>query len=205
MWTGVILIRYFRLLERVVKRGTSEEVVCIIFCKGWDLPLIRSVSPPTLHGLRATLRTWAKKRGVPDLVAEAVLAHESSDSYKGAYQRWNMLELRAQLMQAYGDHATGELVEGWEWIEPAAQAKLDAERRRTEKAERRAEEAERRAVQAERRAVREEQRGDRLEVELAEVRREVGKTNELVQRLVEQVAAGGFGLKSGESVAVKSP
>ena len=162
-------------------------------------------SPPTLHGLRATLRTWAKKRGVPDLVAEAVLAHESSDSYKGAYQRWNMLELRAQLMQAYGDHATGELVEGWEWIEPAAQAKLDAERRRTEKAERRAEEAERRAVQAERRAVREEQRGDRLEVELAEVRREVGKTNELVQRLVEQVAAGGFGLKSGESVAVKSP
>ena len=108
-------------------------------------------------------------------------------------------------MQAYGDHATGELVEGWEWIEPAAQAKLDAERRRTEKAERRAEEAERRAVEAERRAVREEQRGDRLEVELAEVRREVGKNNELVQRLVEQVAAGGFGLKSGESVAVKSP
>ena len=146
---------------------------------------------PTLHGCRSMFRTWAKKRRVPDDVAEAALSHDTGSQLVITYMRWDLLAPRAILMQKYADFATGYATESatgkgsaeWMWVEPEVQAQIDAERRR-------ADETERRAVQAERRAVHAERRADRLEAELAEMRREVGKTNELVQTLVERTVAG---------------
>ena len=146
---------------------------------------------PTLHGCRSVLRTWGKKRGVPDDVAEAALSHDTGSQLVITYMRWDLLAPRAIFMQKYADFATGYATESatgkgsaeWMWVEPEVQAQIDAERRR-------ADETERRAVHAERRAVHAERRADRLEAELAEMRREVGKTNELVQTLVERTVAG---------------
>ena len=117
---------------------------------------------PTLHGCRSTQRTWARKREVPRDVAEAALSHNVGEQTEITYMRWDLLEPRARLNQAYADYATGKLTSGWVWIDPKVQAQIDAERLR-------ADEAERRAVEAERRSEAAERRMERLEGQLAEM------------------------------------
>ena len=91
---------------------------------------------PTLHGFRSTLSTWAEKHDVPRKYSEAALSHEPDISMGSTYMRWDHLESRARLMQAYADYAMGRLAPGWVWIEPEVEAKIEAERRRADEAER---------------------------------------------------------------------
>ena len=62
---------------------------------------------PTLHGCRSTFRVWTEKRKVPRVVSEAALSHDTGDEVESAYMRWELLEPRARLLQAYADYATG--------------------------------------------------------------------------------------------------
>jgi integrase len=57
----------------------------------------------TVHGFRATFRTWAAERSTaPREVAEAALAHVVGDDTERAYQRGDMFEKRRKLMVEWG-------------------------------------------------------------------------------------------------------
>jgi integrase len=57
----------------------------------------------TVHGLRATFRTWAAERTTfPREVAEAALAHVVGDDTERAYQRGDLFEKRRKLMAEWG-------------------------------------------------------------------------------------------------------
>jgi integrase len=76
------------------------------------LDLMRNLRPgTTLHGLRSTFRTWAAEasdgRQRQD-VAEAALAHVIEDKTAAAYQRGDLLALRAGLMARWAQYLTGE-------------------------------------------------------------------------------------------------
>lgn len=57
----------------------------------------------TVHGFRATFRTWASKRGYADKVAEMALAHTVGTKVTRAYDRDDTIEARTVLMQAWAD------------------------------------------------------------------------------------------------------
>jgi integrase len=57
----------------------------------------------TVHGFRATFRTWAAERTMfPREVAEAALAHVVGDDTERAYQRGDLFEKRYKLMDEWG-------------------------------------------------------------------------------------------------------
>ena len=60
----------------------------------------------TPHGFRSSARSWMAEAGVPAEVAEACLAHVPKSRVVQAYQRSDLLERRAEVMQAWGDHVT---------------------------------------------------------------------------------------------------
>jgi len=58
----------------------------------------------TVHGFRATFRTWAAERTIfPREVAEAALAHVVGDDTERAYQRGDLFEKRQKLMSAWAE------------------------------------------------------------------------------------------------------
>ena len=58
----------------------------------------------TVHGFRSTFRDWAAEQtDFPREVAEAALAHQLKDKTEAAYQRSDLIEKRAKLMQAWDD------------------------------------------------------------------------------------------------------
>lgn len=60
----------------------------------------------TVHGFRSTFRDWvAEQTNYQRELAEAALAHVLGDKTEAAYQRGDMLEKRAELMQAWADFA----------------------------------------------------------------------------------------------------
>lgn len=63
----------------------------------------------TVHGFRATFRTWAAERmpSIPEAVAEAALAHTIPDQVIRAYNRAKFLEMRRTLLDAWGRYAGG--------------------------------------------------------------------------------------------------
>lgn len=63
----------------------------------------------TVHGLRASFRTWAAEQvpTMPEAVAEAALAHVVPDQVVRAYQRAKFIEMRRKLLDAWGDFCTG--------------------------------------------------------------------------------------------------
>ena len=73
-----------------------------------DMTLSRMVKPlgVTVHGFRASFRTWAAERmpGLPDAVVEAALAHVVPDQVVRAYQRAKFVEMRRQLLEAWSDY-----------------------------------------------------------------------------------------------------
>jgi integrase len=73
------------------------------------LELMRDLRPGmTLHGLRSTFRTWAAEgTGHRQDVAEAALAHVIEDKTAAAYQRGDLLTLRARLMTDWAAYLTG--------------------------------------------------------------------------------------------------
>jgi integrase len=70
------------------------------------LELFQSLQPGmTLHGLRATFRTWcAEASGCRQDIAEAALAHVIEDKTAAAYQRGDLLTLRARLMADWAEY-----------------------------------------------------------------------------------------------------
>jgi integrase len=76
------------------------------------LELFQSLQPGmTLHGLRATFRTWcAEASGCRQDIAEAALGHVIEDQVVAAYQRGDLLTLRATLMQQWALFVTTGVV-----------------------------------------------------------------------------------------------
>lgn len=79
-----------------------------------DMTLLKIVKeqagPFTVHGFRAAFRTWAAEQmpAVPEAVAEAALAHTVPDAVVRAYQRAKFMELRRQLLDAWGLYVEGQ-------------------------------------------------------------------------------------------------
>jgi integrase len=73
------------------------------------LELFQSLQPGmTLHGLRATFRTWcAEASGCRQDIAEAALAHVIEDKVVASYQRGDLLAVRAGLMADWAAYVTG--------------------------------------------------------------------------------------------------
>lgn len=62
----------------------------------------------TVHGFRATFRTWAAETtGHDDNAVELALAHEVGDAVRKAYQRGNLLEKRVALMADWANYLAG--------------------------------------------------------------------------------------------------
>ncbi len=62
------------------------------------------------HGFRSSFRDWAAELMpmIPDAVAEAALAHTIPDKVAKAYKRTQLIELRRQLLDAWGTFLAGE-------------------------------------------------------------------------------------------------
>ena len=58
----------------------------------------------TVHGFRSSARSWMAESGVPAEVAEACLAHVPRSRVVQAYQRSDLLERRAEVLQAWSDY-----------------------------------------------------------------------------------------------------
>jgi len=67
------------------------------------LKLAKEFEPTlTVHGFRSTFRDWcAEQTNYPREVAEAALAHSTQDQTEAAYQRGDLFEKRARLMEAW--------------------------------------------------------------------------------------------------------
>ena len=64
----------------------------------------------TVHGFRSTFRTWAAEQtSIPREVIEAALAHAVGDATERAYQRGDMFEKRAQLMNQWATYLSTPL------------------------------------------------------------------------------------------------
>ena len=60
----------------------------------------------TVHGFRSSARSWMAESGVPAEVAEACLAHVPRSQVVQAYQRSDLLERRAEVLQVWSDYVT---------------------------------------------------------------------------------------------------
>ena len=58
----------------------------------------------TLHGFRSSARSWMAESGVPAEVAEACLAHVPRSRVVQAYQRSDLLERRAEVLQEWCEY-----------------------------------------------------------------------------------------------------
>ncbi len=65
--------------------------------------------PYDAHGFRSSFRDWAAETMplVPDAVAEAALAHEVPDKVERAYKRTKFVEMRRDLLKAWGEFVSG--------------------------------------------------------------------------------------------------
>lgn len=62
---------------------------------------------PTVHGFRASFRSWCADRGVPRELAEAALAHAVGSAVEAAYNRSDLLERRRRLMSDWASYCDG--------------------------------------------------------------------------------------------------
>jgi len=64
--------------------------------------------PETVHGFRATFKTWATEcTAYPRELIEVALAHVQTDALELAYQRGEQIEKRRKLMQDWAQHCAG--------------------------------------------------------------------------------------------------
>ncbi len=59
----------------------------------------------TVRGFRSSARSWMAESGIPAEVAEACLAHVPKSRVVQAYQRSDLLERRAEVLQAWSEYA----------------------------------------------------------------------------------------------------
>jgi integrase len=64
----------------------------------------------SVHGLRASFRSWSKSVGVPHETAEEALAHAVGDATSRAYDRDDQLKLRVGLMEAWARYCMSATV-----------------------------------------------------------------------------------------------
>lgn len=64
--------------------------------------------PYDAHGFRSSFRDWAAEKmpQIPDPVAEAALAHSVPDKVVRAYKRTTFVEMRRELLEAWGEYVT---------------------------------------------------------------------------------------------------
>jgi integrase len=77
---------------------------------GTLMALLRSLElgrDTTVHGLRASFRSWCKAKGVPFQTAEAALAHVAGGKVVQAYDRDDQLALRVEWMKLWAQHCLG--------------------------------------------------------------------------------------------------
>ena len=65
-------------------------------------------STASVHGFRASFRSWCRAKKVPDDVAERALAHGREDATQAAYDREEMLEDRRRVMARWASFLSGE-------------------------------------------------------------------------------------------------
>jgi integrase len=65
----------------------------------------RTGAPIVPHGFRSSFREWCEAVArAPRSVSEAALAHRNRDAVEAAYQRSDLLDLRVELMQRWGEY-----------------------------------------------------------------------------------------------------
>jgi integrase len=66
--------------------------------------------PYVPHGFRSSFRDWSAELmpNIPDAVAEAALAHAVPDKVVAAYKRTQFVEMRRQLLDAWGVYLSGD-------------------------------------------------------------------------------------------------
>lgn len=57
----------------------------------------------TMHGFRSTFRDWCAENGVPEILAEKSVMHQTGNAVVQAYQRSDLLEQRREVMQRWAD------------------------------------------------------------------------------------------------------
>jgi integrase len=62
----------------------------------------------SVHGMRATFRSWCADHGIDDGVAEGCLSHGPGDATRAAYNRGEMVDRRRVVMQAWADFLDGK-------------------------------------------------------------------------------------------------
>lgn len=67
-----------------------------------------AASMASVHGFRASFRSWCRAKKVPDDVAERALAHGREDATQAAYDREEMLEDRRKVMSDWAKFLSGE-------------------------------------------------------------------------------------------------
>ena len=99
--------KQFRTLTNdLIFPGTHAQPLC-------DMALLKIVKadagPFTVHGFRASFRTWAAEQmpSIPEAVAESALAHRVPDAVVRAYQRAKFIDLRRVLVDAWGAYCSG--------------------------------------------------------------------------------------------------
>jgi integrase len=88
-----------------------DEVLALNPKRAYLVPrLLKSLAPDaTLHGMRATFKSWAEENGYgsdPRLV-EFALAHSLPDKTEASYNRVTRVEERRAVMQRWADHCDG--------------------------------------------------------------------------------------------------
>jgi integrase len=67
----------------------------------------------TVHGFRATFKTWASETtNFPNFVVEQAMAHASPSAVEAAYRRGDLLRKRQQLAEAWSKYCTSPLPAG---------------------------------------------------------------------------------------------
>jgi integrase len=106
----------------VLKRAAllrTTEADCLIFPGKGDKAIsdmtltkvLRDAKKPfAAHGFRSSFRDWAAEQMpmMPEAVAEAALAHVVPDQVIRAYKRTSFLDMRRQLLDAWGRYVEGE-------------------------------------------------------------------------------------------------
>ena len=67
----------------------------------YDLGIFNELT--TLHGFRSTGRSWMAVNGYDFAASEYCLAHRCENTTQASYQRYDYLEQRREIMQAWGD------------------------------------------------------------------------------------------------------
>jgi integrase len=100
------------LQEMQALRPVADAYVFAITKKSM-LDLLHTLRPRlTVHGFRATFKTWASDRtSFQNEIVEAALAHTIGSKVEQAYQRGDMFDKRRRLMDAWAEFCTTAPVE----------------------------------------------------------------------------------------------